>query len=107
MGKYTLYRACKAALNNFTRNAALEFAGAIRVNSICPGIIRTGIVPEKGESSWANYEKQAVSHIPLRRLGEAWEVAKLAAYLASDKAAFINGAQVLIDGGWVAAHAKA
>ncbi|GHU65837.1 3-oxoacyl-[acyl-carrier-protein] reductase FabG [Clostridia bacterium] len=74
LGKGPTYRIAKTGLNNFTRNSAMFFGGKVRVNSICPGVIRTGIVDAAG---WDAYEKIAVPVLPSRRLGQAWEIAKL------------------------------
>jgi NAD(P)-dependent dehydrogenase (short-subunit alcohol dehydrogenase family) len=77
----------------------------IRVNVICPGLVRSNILPPE---VWDSFETEEVlSMIPCRRIGEDWEVAKLFAFLASPKATFITGATITIDGGWCTTHPRA
>lgn len=74
----------------------------IRVNVVCPGLIRTNLLP--GEMWDALNSDQLNWQIPSRRVGDAEEVGRLFAYLASDKAKYISGSVVLIDGGWGTSH---
>jgi len=74
----------------------------IRVNVVCPGLIRTNLLP--GEMWDALNSEQLNWQIPSRRVGDAEEVARLFAYLASEKAKFISGSVILIDGGWGTFH---
>lgn len=94
------YTASKHGLLGFTRQLAYDYAAAgIRANAICPGLIETGMTkplladPESGA-------RKFVEETPSNTWGQPSEVAKLAAFLASDDAPFINGASVSIDGGW-------
>ena len=82
-----------------TRTAAVELGpDRIRVNSVHPGPIETDMLPsDKERSGDARY-----SYLPLRRVGQPDEVAQLVAFLASDAAAYITGAELAIDGGFVA-----
>lgn len=97
-----VYSASKAAMNSLTRTLARELAPRrIRVNSVNPGPIRTAILAKDGRSS---AEAEAIydhfkASVPLQRIGDAEEVAKLVTFLASDNARFITGAEVNIDGG--------
>lgn len=101
-----LYCASKAAANMLVRAAAVE-AGefGIRVNEIAPGTIDTPMLRE----TWARRKSQGVStsseaitaRIPLKRLGQANEVAQAVVFLCSDKAKFITGARLTVDGGLV------
>ena len=90
------YAASKAGLLGLTRTVALEHArDGITCNAVLPGLIGTELVAAMP----AELRAGAVAATPARRLGEPREVARLIAFLASDAAAFINGAEVPIDGG--------
>jgi acetoacetyl-CoA reductase len=91
------YAASKAGIHGFTKSLALEFASKnITVNTVSPGYLRTRRV-EKVPTRVL--KEKVVPQIPLGRLGEPAEVAELVAYLASDRAAFITGANFSINGG--------
>lgn len=95
------YNASKFAVVGLTRNAAVEYGAAgIRVNCVCPGIIRTPMgeaaVSELGGAE-ALAAIGAAAH-PLGRIGEPEDVARLVTFLASDDASFISGAVVTVDG---------
>ncbi|MFE0106748.1 3-oxoacyl-[acyl-carrier-protein] reductase [Streptomyces sp. NPDC059009] len=95
-GTQTNYSASKAGIIGFTRALAKETGRAgIRVNAVAPGFIETDMVAEMNDKA----RKEALSAIPLRRMGTAEEVADLVAYLVSDRAAYITGAVLQIDGG--------
>lgn len=104
------YVATKGAIHALTRAMALDHAEAgIRVNSISPGSIRTPILSlaartygGDGVSEAEAFARFGAAH-PLGRIGEPEEVAELIAYLVSDKAAFVTGADFRIDGGLTAA----
>jgi NAD(P)-dependent dehydrogenase (short-subunit alcohol dehydrogenase family) len=90
------YAASKAALLGLTKTVTLEHArDGITCNAILPGIIGTelvGMMPEE-------ILQMAIATTPARRIGKTEEVGHLIAFLASEKAAFINGAAIPIDGG--------
>ncbi|MFF5259970.1 SDR family NAD(P)-dependent oxidoreductase [Actinomadura viridis] len=91
------YTASKWGLRGLTKTAAQELGPwRIRVNSIHPGYMDT---PMNDFASPA-LRAAKVSLLPLGRPGEAWEAGELVAFLASDAAAFITGAEIAIDGGW-------
>ncbi len=97
-----IYAASKAALNSYTRSAAIELAArSIRVNVISPGMVATGLSAKSGMSEKIVSEMNThfETKIPLKRFGQPEEIAKLAAFLASDDASFITGAEYIIDGG--------
>lgn len=90
------YAAAKAGLIGFTKSVAKEAASrGVTCNAIAPGFIdtdMTGALPEETR-------EKLTALIPLGRVGAAGEVAKLAAFLASDEAAYITGETIRIDGG--------
>ena len=102
----TAYVASKGAIHALTRAMAMDHAGdRIRVNSVSPGSVRTPILSlaarmfdGEGADEDAVFERFGAGH-PIGRIGEPGEVAELVAFLASDRAGFITGADYLIDGG--------
>ena len=91
------YAASKAGIHGFTKSLALEFAKKnITVNTVSPGYLRTKMVEKVSPQV---LQERILPEIPLGRLGEPDEVAQLVAYLASDRAAFITGANLSINGG--------
>lgn len=97
-----VYSASKAAMNSLARTLSRELAQRnIRVNVINPGPIDTPILEKAGRTGDAKKELQDTMrrNIPLQRIGDAGEVAKLTSFLASSDALFINGAEINIDGG--------
>lgn len=102
MPNTAVYAASKAALNAYTRTAATELAPKnIRVNSVNPGPIATGIFGKSGlsEEMIQGFATALQNRIPLKRFGQPEDVAKLVTFLASDDASFITGAEYNIDGG--------
>ena len=102
MTNTAVYAASKAALNSYTRTAATELAGrSIRVNAVNPGPVATPIFGKAGlpDEQLQGFAQAMQNRIPLKRFGQPAEIAKLAAFLASDDAAFITGAEINIDGG--------
>ena len=98
-----LYSVFKMALSNY----ACQCAGIlepIRVNAICPGLIRTNIMSDEAWNAMASPE--AMKDLPSGRVADAGEVAKLVAFLSSEKAGYINGDVIKIDGGWYTSHAR-
>jgi len=91
------YTVAKAGILGFTRHLAKEVAEyGITVNSVCPGLIDTEMV----RSTISDERTQAYAEsFPIPRLGEPEEVAELDAFLASDRAAYITGASLDINGG--------
>lgn len=95
------YYAAKAAVLSMTRSLATEWARFnIRVNSVSPGITRTDLVDVAIQSGRASLELYR-HRIPLGRLAEVHEIASAVAFLASDRASFITGDDLLVDGGLV------
>jgi len=94
------YAASKGAIVNLTRQMALEFAPAVRVNCVCPGVIETPMTASLRENpAWA---QQVLSRYPLRRFGQPEEIAAAILFLASDEAGFVTGVALPVDGGYTA-----
>jgi glucose 1-dehydrogenase len=92
------YAASKGGVMMLMKSIAQEVAPfRIRVNSICPGAIRTPI----NKSVWSTEEgyNKLMELIPYRRIGEVDDIGRVAAWLASDHADYINGASIFVDGG--------
>ena len=93
----SVYSAAKAGVIAFTKAAAVEYGTqGIRANAICPGFIETEMTGGKGT---AEKFPGLVGGSALRRAGQPEEVAELASFLASDRASYITGAVIPIDGG--------
>jgi acetoacetyl-CoA reductase len=93
----TNYSAAKAGMHGFTKALALEVARkGVTVNTISPGYIGTKMVMEIPSDV---LESKIIPQIPMARLGKPEEVAGLVAYLSSDEAAFVTGANIAINGG--------
>ncbi len=89
------YAAAKGAVTSFTRSLALELAPEIRVNAVAPGLIDTPMV----QPLMAAKGEQLLAQTPLGRLGRADEVADAVAFLCSDRASFITGETLHVNGG--------
>lgn len=98
----SLYSATKAAVHNLARTLAADLAPrGIRVNSVSPGYIDTPMYPEAElppEVAEASRER-----VPVRRFGQSEEVASVVAFLGSSDASYVNGQDLIVDGGLVAA----
>jgi 3alpha(or 20beta)-hydroxysteroid dehydrogenase len=93
------YHAAKGAVRQMTRNAAITYAGdGIRVNVVLPGFIHTPLT----DAQDAALNESVIDATPMRRGGQPNEVAYGCLYLASDEASFITGAELAIDGGYLA-----
>jgi NAD(P)-dependent dehydrogenase (short-subunit alcohol dehydrogenase family) len=110
IGGGAAYMASKAAVEAFTKSLAIQVApDRIRANTICPGIIQTRLSfkqQERGDEE--RFFAEFADRIPLGRVGQPVDVAAAVTFLASDQAAHITGAALLIDGGqtlrrWVSA----
>jgi NAD(P)-dependent dehydrogenase (short-subunit alcohol dehydrogenase family) len=92
----SVYNASKAAIRSFARTWTLDLkARRIRVNVLSPGTIDTGVfvgVPQE-------VKDQFVSLIPMGRIGESEEIAKVALFLASEDSSFVTGIELFVDGG--------
>ncbi len=96
------YVASKHGIVGLTKTAALEYAtSGIRVNAVCPGVIRTPMV-EAYTKGHPELEAQFVNAEPVHRLGTPEEIAETVLWLCSNAASFITGQALAVDGGWVA-----
>jgi len=96
----TVYGATKAALDQITRNHAIELAPRkIRVNTIAPGGVETEGTHSAGIIG-SDFEKQMVADTPLGRLGQPDDIAGVAVFLASDAAGWITGERIAVAGGF-------
>jgi NAD(P)-dependent dehydrogenase (short-subunit alcohol dehydrogenase family) len=96
------YGAAKAALTGMTRSLALDLGRKnIRVNAICPGWVRTALVDEwfATQPDSAAAEERVLSVQPMGRIATPEEIANVVAFVASDEASFITGAEIFVDGG--------
>jgi NAD(P)-dependent dehydrogenase (short-subunit alcohol dehydrogenase family) len=97
------YCASKGGVVQLTRTAALEYAKmGIRINAVCPGVIRTAMV-ERVTGGNPQTEAQFVAMEPVGRMGTPEEVAAAVVWLCSDAASFVTGHPMVVDGGLVAA----
>jgi NAD(P)-dependent dehydrogenase (short-subunit alcohol dehydrogenase family) len=96
-----MYNATKAALIHITKQLALELSPRIRVNAICPGVVRTKLA----EALWKDHEDPLASSTALGRIGEPADVAAAVAFLVSDEASWITGETLVIDGGQLLGNA--
>ena len=102
------YAAAKAGLMQLTRTTAVIHAGSgVRLNSVVPGLMNTPLVARLADK-YAGGDLEAFAatrnrQVPMGRMGDAWDVAHAALFLASDEARYITGEQLVVDGGLTAA----
>ncbi|MEV6343252.1 SDR family NAD(P)-dependent oxidoreductase [Actinoplanes sp. NPDC051851] len=95
-GTSPAYHAAKGAVRTLTKNIAIEWAPLnIRVNSVHPGFIETAMMGDTDKEPY-------IATTPLGRVGQPHEVAAAITFLASDDASFITGAELFVDGGYIA-----
>jgi NAD(P)-dependent dehydrogenase (short-subunit alcohol dehydrogenase family) len=104
---YVTYGATKAAMNQMTRTTAVEFAPKhIRVNCVLPGLMKTPMVEHSAglAASYADGDVEAMwrardAQVPMGHMGDAWDVANAALFLASDESRYVTGIELVVDGG--------
>ncbi len=102
---YITYSTTKAGILGFTQGIALQYAPKnIRANCILPGLMNTPMIvePLKGVYGAGDVEKMMAirnQQCPTGKMGDAWDVAHAAVFLASDEAKYITGAHIVVDGG--------
>jgi NAD(P)-dependent dehydrogenase (short-subunit alcohol dehydrogenase family) len=104
---YATYYATKAAMNHLTRTTAVQYAAKkIRINAVLPGLMKTPMVEKSAglaqsygggdvEAMWRAREAQ----VPIGHMGDAWDVAHAALFLASDESRYVTGIELVVDGG--------
>lgn len=95
----TAYNAAKGGVVNLTRSVASDLAEYnVRVNSVCPGFVRTPMTEEALEDE--EFQQHVLGETPLGRVAEPEEIAGPAVFLASEEASYITGVNLPVDGGW-------
>lgn len=107
---FASYSASKAAVIQFIRTLAVEHASnGIRANSILPGLMNTPMIVEPLKKHYGANTRAMVAErdgqCPMGHMGDAWDVAYAALFLASDEAKYITGADLVVDGGITAKYA--
>ncbi len=100
---YIAYSASKGAVNQLTQSLALQYAAqGIRVDAILPGLMNTPMIVEPFRDLHGGFEEMIRARdalCPMKRMGDAWDVAHAAVFLASDEAKYITGVLLPVDGG--------
>jgi NAD(P)-dependent dehydrogenase (short-subunit alcohol dehydrogenase family) len=102
---YVTYYTTKAGILGFTQCVALQYAQKnIRANCILPGLMQTPFIVEPLKEVYGEGDVEKMIEVrnkqcPTGKMGEAWDVAHAALYLASDEAKYVTGAQLVVDGG--------
>lgn len=101
---YAAYSASKAAIIALTKNVAMQYAPyGIRANCILPGLMDTPMIREPLKAAYGGdieaMREQRHQQSPMARMGDAWDVAHAALFLASDNARYITGVDLVVDGG--------
>lgn len=98
------YASSKAAANQLVRSMAVEFAADnIRTNTVVVGYVDTPTVAvayrDLDEARRSELAARRIESVPLKRMGTAWDIAHASVFLASDAAQFVNGTEIVVDGG--------
>ena len=110
--RFAAYSASKFAVIGFTQSLACELAPyQVNVNAICPGLVETErfehlasvLMPDNlsADEKLSEYARRSEAAVPIGRLAEGADVAKMAAFLASDEAAYLSGVSITVSGGTV------
>jgi NAD(P)-dependent dehydrogenase (short-subunit alcohol dehydrogenase family) len=100
------YSASKAGVISLVQTTAYQLSGSgVRINAICPGLIETGMTQSIFEQARARGTDNKIGQLnPLRRAGAPIEIARMALFLASDAASYVNGQAFPVDGGLSSSH---
>ncbi len=102
-GKSSSYHASKGAVSALTRNAAIRYAkDNIRINSVSPGFIKVFREEKTIEEAGDTMSQDILYRTPMGRWGDADEVAAAIYFLADSESSYITGAELFVDGGWMA-----
>lgn len=102
---YVAYSTSKAAVLQFTQSVAMQYAAkGIRANAILPGLMNTPMIVDPLKDAYADGDVDQMialrdAQCPTGRMGDAWDVAYAALYLASDEAKYVTGTGLVVDGG--------
>ncbi|TAL72358.1 MAG: SDR family oxidoreductase [Burkholderiaceae bacterium] len=100
---YCAYAASKGAVNSLTQSVALQYAArGIRANCILPGVMDTPHIHQHIAGFYKSTEEMVAARnrlSPTGQMGDGWDVANAAVFLASDEARYINGVELMVDGG--------
>ena len=102
---YISYSTTKAAIMQFTQAVALQYAEKnIRANAILPGLMNTPMIVEPLKDAYGDGDVNKMIEVrenqcPMKKMGDAWDVAYAALFLASDEAKYITGTKLVVDGG--------
>lgn len=103
---YAAYSASKGAIVSLTRNLALEYAAhGIRANCVSPGLMNTPLIRKPLAASYGGEAEMIAkrdAQCPMGHMGDAWDTAYAALFLASDEARYITGHELVVDGGLTA-----
>ena len=100
------YSASKAGVISIVQTTAYQTYGSgVRINAICPGLIETGMTKPTFERARARGNEDKIGQInPMKRFGQPSEIGEMACFLLSDRASYVNGQAVAVDGGLSASH---
>lgn len=107
------YSATKAALMQFTKATAVIYADrGVRLNTVVPGLIYTPYTRELAKryapgGDEAKYMKMRDDQVPMKRMGDAWDVANAVLFLAADESRYITGQELVVDGGITSSTGRA
>lgn len=100
---YASYYASKAAVNNFTKSLAVQYAAkGIRANAIMPGVMDTPHIYQQISGYYKSVDEMVAARNeipPMKRMGDGWDIAMASVFLASDEARYITGVELCVDGG--------
>lgn len=97
---FSVYPVSKAAICALTRTIAVDFAPIIRANTVCPGFVKIANSENKrSPEELKKWYKMISKQYPMKRVCEVKEIAHVVSFLASDKSSYVNGQEIIVDGG--------